>query len=76
MASQGYEPSLDAVSSATGEGVRTAFAQGLRSSYLVLSAGVVVAMILTLMRGKGVAEQRDMPGADSEVTSEVWQDEP
>ena len=76
MASQGYEPSLEAVSSATGEGVRAAFAQGLRLSYLVLSAGVVVAMILTLMRGKGVAERRDMPGADTEVTSEVWQGEP
>ena len=49
MASQGFEPSLDAVA-AGGVGVEAAFTQGLRIAFLVLGAFIGVAIVLTFLK--------------------------
>ena len=58
MASQGFEPSLDAVSSGGGEGVKAAFTQGLRTAYLGMSSLVVLALVLSSFKG-GTPIQED-----------------
>ena len=51
MASSGYEPSLEAVSSSgAGEGVAAAFSEGLRTAYTVMAGLIVVALVATLWK--------------------------
>ena len=50
MSAQGFEPSLDAVSSAGGEAIKEAFTDGLQTAYLAMSGVVVVALALSLVR--------------------------
>ena len=53
MASSGYEPTLDAVTTAQGgEGVVIAFTNGLRTAYLVMIACIGLALLLSLVKGR------------------------
>ena len=55
MASNGFEPSLDAVA-AGGIGVEAAFTQGLRIAFLLLGAFIGVSIILTILKHSGGQE--------------------
>jgi EmrB/QacA subfamily drug resistance transporter len=51
MASQGYPPSLDAVTAGPeGEGVRLAFAAGLRMAFLIMFSFAAAALVLSAVR--------------------------
>ena len=50
MASQGFEPSLAAVSGAGGDAVRQAFVEGLSIALRISGAAMVVALALTMVR--------------------------
>ena len=52
MGSLGYEPSLEAVRSGTVEGVRGAFAVGMRYSFYVLTALVIASMTASFLQGR------------------------
>ena len=57
MASAGYEPSLDIVSSVSGsEGAKAAFAHGLRTAYLLMTGLLIVATVLSSYKGRPVDE--------------------
>ena len=49
MASQGFEPSLDAVT-AGGSGVEAAFTQGLRIAFLTLGSFILISIFLTIRK--------------------------
>ena len=71
MGSQGFEPSLDAVSSGGGEGVKAAFTQGLRTAYLGMSSLVVLALVLSSFKDK-TPMQKDAPAdVDTRQPSKV-----
>ena len=71
MASQGYEPSLDAVSSAgVGVGLKAAFTQGLRTAYLVLSGFIVVAILISSFGAPSTAD-RVVAETDRQLPSKV-----
>jgi EmrB/QacA subfamily drug resistance transporter len=71
MSSRGYEPSLDAVSAAGGaEGLKAAFTQGLRISYLAMSGSIVVAIALATLAGRAPADASS-PEPDRRQTSKV-----
>ena len=55
MASQGFEPSLDAVA-AGGAGVEEAFTMGLRVAFLMLGSFNLVSVILTLLKPSASSE--------------------
>ena len=55
MGSLGYEPSLAAVSQDGGEGVRTAFVSGLNRALMTSGFLMVVAMMLSTLRGEAPA---------------------
>ena len=51
MATQGFEPSLEIIrNSAGGEGVKLAFTQGLRTTYLIMFGFVAGSIVLSLYR--------------------------
>ena len=52
MSAQGFEPSLDAVSSTGGADIRAAFTDGLQTVYLVMSGVVAFALVLSLVQAK------------------------
>ena len=52
MASQGFEPSLEGITSATSSDVQAAFTLGLQTSYRVMSGFLVAALILSAAAGK------------------------
>ncbi|MFQ5872593.1 MAG: MFS transporter [Dehalococcoidia bacterium] len=52
MGSQGYEPSLAAVSDSGGEGVRMAFVTGLNRAFLVSGSLMALAMVVSGLRGE------------------------
>lgn len=55
MGSMGYEPTLDAVRSGSGgEGVKSAFTQGLTTSYMVMGSLLIVAIALSLLQGRAL----------------------
>jgi hypothetical protein len=56
MASLGFEPNLSEVSEGGGEGVRVAFALGLRRAFLVSGGLMIFAMVLSLLRGEARVE--------------------
>ena len=55
MGSMGYEPSLAAVSEGGGEGVRTAFVSGLSRALMISGFLMVLAMMLSTLRGEAPA---------------------
>ena len=50
MGSLGYEPSLDAVKSVGGEGVKAAFTSGLTRAFFVAGSLVTVALVISTLR--------------------------
>ena len=64
MSAQGFEPSLDAVSSAGGEAIKGAFTDGLQTAYLAMSGVVVVALALSLVRPGSAVSPRARVEAD------------
>ena len=52
MGSLGFEPSLEAVRNETQEGVRGAFAIGMRYSFFVLVALVIASMTMSFLQGR------------------------
>ena len=71
MGSQGFEPSLDAVTSDGGEGVKAAFTQGLRTAYLVMSSLIVVALVLSSFKGGTPIQEDTLSEADIRMPSKV-----
>ncbi len=69
MASLGYEPNLSEVSDRGGEGVRAAFALGLRRAFLVSGGLMIFAMVLSLLRGEASVETAPAPRADAADSS-------
>ena len=69
MGSMGYEPSLEAVSSAEGEGVKAAFTQGLQLAYLVMATFLGIAIVLTLIKSEAVAFEDDATEEPQAVAS-------
>ena len=53
MGASGYEPSLDAVSAVGGDGVRAAFTRGLQVTYLLMSALIFIAIVMSSFKGRG-----------------------
>ena len=51
MGSMGYEPSLASVSAGGGEGLLAAFTSGLRISYWVMAAIMIVGVVASAMKG-------------------------
>ena len=71
MSSRGFEPSLDAVSATGGaEGLKAAFTQGLRISYLAMLGSIVVAIALATLAGRAPANTSS-PEPDRRQTSKV-----
>jgi hypothetical protein len=59
MAAQGFEPSLDAVTS--GEvGVEAAFTEGLRIAFLVMGGFVACSLVVTILKPLPRAESSDI----------------
>ena len=58
MAAAGYEPSLSAVTGSTGEGVKSAFVDGLSTAFLVSGSLVTLAFVLSVVQGR-VGRERD-----------------
>ena len=71
MGSQGFEPSLDAVTSDGGEGVKAAFTQGLRTAYLMMSSLIVVALVLSSFKGGTPIQEDESSEADIRMPSKV-----
>ncbi len=57
MASQGYPPSLEAVASGGGEGVKAAFTQGLQTALLTMTGFLAVAILLSSVKVSVGAKQ-------------------
>ena len=69
MGSLGYEPSLEAITSAGGgEGVRAAFVQGAQTAYLVGSGFMALAIVLSSFKGESLAEEPDTGDSPAEVS--------
>ena len=67
MGSLGYEPSLEAITSAGGgEGVKAAFVQGVQTAYLVMSGFVVIAIVLSSFKGENILKEA---GPDHQIAS-------
>ena len=71
MASSGFEPSLDAISSVGGEGVSAAFTKGLRTAYLIMLVFVAIALVLSFLKGEARAEEAVPSEADRRLPSKV-----
>ena len=71
MGSQGFEPSLDAIMSDGGEGVKTAFTQGLRTAYLMMSSFIVVALALSVFKGETPMQEDTSADVDARQPSKV-----
>lgn len=67
MASSGFEPSLAAVSESGGAGVIEAFVSGLRLAYRIIAGLIVVAVILSFVRGGSVSESGKTEAEPEEV---------
>ena len=52
MASQGFEPNLDEIASATTKGVKVAFPLGLQTSYKIMTGFLLAALVLSAFAGK------------------------
>ena len=52
MAAAGYEPSLSAVTGSAGEGVKSAFVDGLSTAFLVSGSLVTLAFVLSVVQGR------------------------
>ena len=57
MASLGFEPSLDAVSSGAAEGIGGAFTAGLRNAFLALGFLLLLGMTLSAIKGQAILER-------------------
>lgn len=57
MASQGYPPSLEAVASGGGEGIKAAFTQGLQTALLTMTGFLAVAILLSSVKVSVGAKQ-------------------
>ena len=64
MASMNFPPSLAAVSDVGGAGVIDAFVAGLRLAYRIVAGVIVVAVILSFVRGGGASEPDADAGAE------------
>ncbi|MDA1348957.1 MAG: MFS transporter [Chloroflexi bacterium] len=71
MSAQGFEPNLDAVTSAGGDAVRAAFTDGLRKAYLAMSAVAVGAMVLGIVQGRSAAKTEAEVKAEPEQEREL-----
>ena len=71
MGSLGYEPSLDAVTSAAsgGEGVKSAFTQGLRTAYLAMLGLNCIALVLSCFRGGKALRDEASTGGSARLVS-------
>ena len=71
MGASGFEPSLDAVSSAvSGNGAGAAFTRGLQVTYLLMSGFILLAIVLSSFKARGrVADPA--PSADRPVETKV-----
>ena len=65
MASQGFEPTLSAVSEVGGAGVRMAFVEGLSTALRVSGALMALALVLTAVRPDPRAGRQPSPVAAS-----------
>ena len=76
MGSLGYEPSLAAVSEAGGEGVKGAFVTGLNRAFLVSGPLMVVAMVVSWLRGEsqGVSPAPAAAAAPSRSSASAAED--
>ncbi len=57
MGSQGYPPSLEAVASGAGEGVKAAFTQGLQTALLTMTGFLALAIVLSSIKVSTRAKQ-------------------
>ena len=65
MASLGHEPTLAAVSNSEGDGVKDAFVSGLHRAFLTGAGLVLVAMVISAVRGEARAPGRIPAGGPS-----------
>ena len=68
MGSLGFEPSLEAVRTASVEGVRGAFTVGMRYAFYVLIALVIASMTVSFLQGQAKTAPR--PAQPSQQTEE------
>jgi len=72
MSSKGFEPSLDAVSAAgAAGGVKAAFTDGLRLSYMAMSGVVVGAVVLAALAGTRASKKASVADPERQIPSKI-----